>query len=111
MGACDGRPCANTLLRIHYMYSKCLWKMFCYNGIEPEHRKHLDVNTVLDAFADTIRSLPRKRDSRSEPILEPHYKLASVVHKLVTRGHLTVRTFLLLTMRLCVWMLTVWIGW
>ncbi|KZZ93955.1 Tetratricopeptide-like helical [Ascosphaera apis ARSEF 7405] len=76
--------------KIHYMYSKCLWKMFCYNGIEPEHRKHLDVNTVLDAFADTIRSLPRKRDSRSEPILEPHYKLASVVHKLVTRGHLTV---------------------
>ncbi|KAI5302986.1 Histone transcription regulator 3 [Ascosphaera pollenicola] len=63
--------------------------MFCYDGLEPEHRKRPQINTVLDAFVDTIRSLPRRRDNRSEPILEPHYKLASVVHKLVVRGYLT----------------------
>ncbi|KAG9834512.1 hypothetical protein KCU98_g11949, partial [Aureobasidium melanogenum] len=32
-----------------------------------------------------INLLPRKKDSKREPILEPHYKLVSVVHKMVTR--------------------------
>ncbi|KAI5284574.1 Histone transcription regulator 3, partial [Ascosphaera aggregata] len=76
--------------KYHFMYSKCLWKLFCCDELQRERRKCPSVNRVLDAFVGTIDSLPRKRDSRSEPILEPHYKLASVVHKLVARGHLTV---------------------
>lgn len=41
---------------------------------------------VIDAFVRAIEACPEKRDSRhpdKDPILEPHYKLASVVHKLV----------------------------
>lgn len=41
---------------------------------------------VIDAFIRAIEACPEKRDSRhpdKDPILEPHYKLVSVVHKLV----------------------------
>lgn len=41
---------------------------------------------VIDAFVRAIETCPEKRDSKhpdKDPILEPHYKLVSVVHKLV----------------------------
>lgn len=45
---------------------------------------------VLDALLDAIANLPQRRDSRSDPIFEPHFKLVSVVHKLVLRENMTV---------------------
>jgi hypothetical protein len=44
------------------------------------------MESVLDAFENAIKAVPKPRDSRSEPIIEPHYKLLSIVHKLVTTG-------------------------
>lgn len=45
---------------------------------------------VLDALLDAISTLPQKKDSRSDPIFEPHFKLVTVVHKLVLQGILAV---------------------
>ena len=73
------------------MHGKCLWKMYCkapqeWEAKELENRPSME--SVLSAFVKAIRKLPKPRDSRQEPILEPHYKLVSIVHKLVTLGHL-----------------------
>lgn len=46
---------------------------------------------VVDALLDSIAALPQRRDSRADPIFEPHFKLLSVVHKLVMRGSMAVR--------------------
>jgi hypothetical protein len=53
-------------------------------------RDPVQVQDVLDSLIETIQALPEKKDSRSEPILEPHFKLVSIVHKLVHRGFLEV---------------------
>jgi len=48
---------------------------------------------ILDALKRAIAAVPDRRDSRHpdrEPVLEPHYKLVSVVHKLVQKGVLQV---------------------
>lgn len=52
--------------------------------------KRVEMQDVLDALLDAIAALPQRRDSRSDPIFEPHFKLLSVVHKLVLRGKMTV---------------------
>lgn len=52
--------------------------------------KRVEMHDVLDAFHDAISSLPKRKDSRADPIFEPHFKLVSIVHKLVLRGDLTV---------------------
>ena len=67
----------------YYMLGKCLWKMHCADGARP---KAPTVNDVLDAFTRAIKALPERRDSRQYPILEPHYKLVSIVHKLAERS-------------------------
>ncbi len=73
------------------MLSKCLWKMFtCEDSVRGSVRR-ISLDSVLDAHLDTIDALPQRKDSRSEPIFEPHYKLVSIVHKLVIREILTVR--------------------
>ena len=41
------------------------------------------VQSVLNAFVNAIKFAPKQKDSRQEPILEPHYKLVSIVHKFV----------------------------
>ncbi len=75
------------------MLVKCLWKMFscddsiCRNGKRPHYRE------VLDACMQAIETLPERKDSRQEPVLEPHYKLVSIVHKLVERKVLEVRQY------------------
>ncbi|KAK2783228.1 Histone transcription regulator 3 [Emmonsiellopsis sp. PD_33] len=72
----------------HYMFSKCLWKMFgCSDAIRGNNAP-VEVDDILDSLTDAIEALPSKKDSRSEPILEPHFKLVSIVHKLVHRGSL-----------------------
>jgi hypothetical protein len=48
---------------------------------------------VIDALLDAIVALPQRKDSRSDPIFEPHFKLLSVVHKLVVGGKMTVSAF------------------
>lgn len=48
---------------------------------------------ILDALKRAIQAVPDRRDGRHpdrEPVLEPHYKLVSVVHKLVPKGVLQV---------------------
>ena len=71
------------------MFSKCLWKMF--NSDEHTNRsKHpIQVDDILDSLLDAIEALPQKKD----PVLEPYFKLASVVHKLVKRGLLQVSSY------------------
>lgn len=70
------------------MIGKCLWKMLnrAADEWDPKDRANRpSVQSVLDAFVNAIRSAPKQKDSRQEPILEPHYKLVSIVHKLVMR--------------------------
>jgi hypothetical protein len=52
--------------------------------------KGVEMQEIITALLDAIAALPKRRDSRSEPIFEPHFKLFSVVHKLVLRGEMTV---------------------
>ncbi|RAK98284.1 putative transcriptional corepressor of histone genes (Hir3) [Aspergillus ibericus CBS 121593] len=73
----------------HYMLSKCLWKMYSCDESVRGAFKRIDVDVVLDSLLDAIDALPQRKDSRSDPIFEPHYKLVSIVHKLVHRGDLT----------------------
>lgn len=74
------------------MLSKCLWKMFRCGDSFKSYLKRVKVDDVLDSLLDAIDSLPQRRDSRYDPIFEPHLKLVSVIHKFVKRGDLTVRT-------------------
>ncbi|KAJ0423748.1 hypothetical protein BJY00DRAFT_309980 [Aspergillus carlsbadensis] len=72
----------------HYMLSKCLWKMFSCDDTVRGSSPRISVDSVLDSLLDTIDALPQ-RNSRSEQIFEPHYKLVSIVNKLVRREVLT----------------------
>lgn len=60
-----------------YMISKCLWKM-------GDTKKAV---SVLERAIKAARSVKRPRGG--DPILEPAYKLVSIVHKLVVRGCLS----------------------
>jgi hypothetical protein len=71
----------------HYLLGKCLWKML--TKPEPQSRRKVQIEEVVDAFSEAIESLPERKDSRADRILEPHFKLVSVVHKLVHRKMLT----------------------
>ena len=67
------------------MLGKCLWKI--YSNSENTGTWTL-CQAMLGAFTSAIEHVPGKRDSRHpdrDPMLEPHYKLVSVVHKLVQR--------------------------
>ena len=75
------------------MLGKCLWKMFTHaenvktEGVPPM----VEAQDVIYAFTRAIETIP-PRSSRSDkpPLLEPHYKLISVVHKMVRRDVLEV---------------------
>ncbi|KAL3455290.1 hypothetical protein BJX64DRAFT_76922 [Aspergillus heterothallicus] len=73
----------------HYMLSKCLWKMYSCDDSMRGSPKGISLDSVLDSLLDTIDAVPQRKDSRSEQIFEPHYKLVSVINKLVRRGVLT----------------------
>ncbi|KAN0083133.1 hypothetical protein V8E54_002221 [Elaphomyces granulatus] len=70
----------------HYMLSKCLWKMFNSGDSVRGKSKQVEVDDVLDSLLDAIETLPERKDSRSEPIFEPHFRLVSIAHKLVCKG-------------------------
>ncbi|QQK41148.1 Tetratricopeptide-like helical [Penicillium digitatum] len=73
----------------HYTLGKCLWKMFTSDDSLRTTSKKVEVQEVMNAVLDAIAALPQRRDSRSDPIFEPHFKLFSFVHKLVLRGDMT----------------------
>lgn len=76
------------------MLGKVLWKMHSYGNNVLGNDKRIGYQVVIDAFVRTIDSCPDKRDSRhpdKDPILEPHYKLVSVVHKLRSLRRISVR--------------------
>lgn len=76
------------------MLGKVLWKMHKHGDNVLGIVKRVGYQTVIDAFVRAIESCPDRRDSRhpdKDPILEPHYKLVSVVHKLRIRGQISVR--------------------
>ncbi|KAH7400650.1 hypothetical protein DE146DRAFT_693074 [Phaeosphaeria sp. MPI-PUGE-AT-0046c] len=77
----------------HYMLGKCSWKMWTankreamYNAslgmLQPPARNHPTWDDVTDAIITAVETLPDKKGRSGEPVLEPHYKLVSVVHKL-----------------------------
>jgi tetratricopeptide (TPR) repeat protein len=76
-----------------FMVAKCLWKMYQKppEELDEKNRRHRPtVRAVLDALEKSVAvvsSLPKPRHGQ-DPILEPHYKILSVVHKLVKRGDL-----------------------
>ena len=70
------------------MLGKCLWKMYTHDPLRPEKSRPITFHEALEAFSRAIEYVPEKRDSRhpdKDPILEPHYKLVSIVHKLVQK--------------------------
>lgn len=77
-------------LRTHYYIGKCLWKMFSCEDSMRTTSKRVEMHDVLNAFRKAISALPKRKDSRADPIFEPHFKLVSIVHKLVVRGAITV---------------------
>jgi hypothetical protein len=61
----------------------------CDDSMRTTSRK-VEMHDVIDALLDSIAALPQRKDARADPIFEPHFKLLSVVHKLVTRGAMSV---------------------
>jgi len=76
------------------MLAKCLWKMYQkpigqLDGPDQASRPQLDeVVQALEKTVEVVSLLPKPRHGQ-DPILEPHYKILSVIHKLVMRGDLT----------------------
>jgi hypothetical protein len=77
----------------YYMFAKCNWKMWTTNEYDkqfsasigappPPVRSRPTWTVVTDAIINAIDTLPSKKGRSSEPVLEPHYKLVSIVHKL-----------------------------
>lgn len=74
----------------HYMLSKCRWKMFNSDETTRGSARSVTIDEILDPLLDAIEALPQRKERGSLPdrILEPHFRLASVLHKLVTRKQL-----------------------
>lgn len=56
----------------------------------------MNFQPALDAFRTALETLPERRDSKHPekgPTFEPHYKLVSVVHKLVSSRRLPVSRY------------------
>ncbi|KAI1810405.1 hypothetical protein GGS20DRAFT_567675 [Poronia punctata] len=74
-----------------YMYAKCIWKMYMTPSGSLDHNDQTHqptVESVIDALEHSVKivsALPKPRHGQ-DPILEPHYKIVSVVHKLVILG-------------------------
>ncbi len=65
----------------------------CGDDIRGRARR-ISYHPAVDAFIRAIEACPEKRDNRhpdKDPIIEPHYKLLSIVHKLVRSKRVSVR--------------------
>ncbi|KAG5974416.1 hypothetical protein E4U56_004744 [Claviceps arundinis] len=73
-----------------YMLGKCYWKMYQTpeDDLDRTDKKaRITLSRLLAILKKSIEvSQSARKTKNSEPILEPHYKLASILHKLVTRG-------------------------
>ncbi|KAF2997566.1 Histone transcription regulator 3 [Curvularia kusanoi] len=70
----------------HYMLAKSVWKMWAADHNTAQHPRGQNAPTwedVIKPAIGAIERLPDKKGKSGEPILEPHYKLVSIVHKLV----------------------------
>ncbi|KAI9824302.1 MAG: Histone transcription regulator 3 [Phylliscum demangeonii] len=72
----------------HYMKAKCLWKMCCRGVANDEGPVY--VQDVVESLQLAVRAVPKRRSDRQDPIIEPFYKLMSVVNKAVRGGKLSV---------------------
>ncbi|CAN8102216.1 unnamed protein product [Discula destructiva] len=77
-----------------YMVSKCLWKMY-QKPVETLSAKDLkarpSIQQIVDSLEKTIEvvsKLPKPRHGQ-DPILEPHYKIVTILHKLVSRDNMS----------------------
>jgi hypothetical protein len=81
----------------YYMSAKCGWKMWTANerdmdynasigALPPAGRVQPKWQEVVDSIVAAIETLPGKKGRSGEPVLEPHYKLVSIAHKLYQRG-------------------------
>lgn len=89
--ALPGRP---DQWQLHYMIGKCMWKMHSASNESRRHDTAPSGEQVLQAFVRALEMLPDKdkkesKDSKKEPLLEPHYKLVSIIHKLYIRGSIS----------------------
>ena len=73
------------------MLAKCLWKMYKSGKEDPVGKRAPGADLVIEALLNAIEALPAKKEKNREPIIEPHYKLVSIMHKLVKRGTTKVR--------------------
>jgi hypothetical protein len=84
----------------YYMLAKCGWKMWTANEKDmhynasigappPANRAKPKWQEVVDSIVAAIETLPSKKGRSGEPVLEPHYKLVSIVHKLFQQGAIT----------------------
>lgn len=76
----------------HYMLGKCWWKMMTRYDEESDQRAILyrpRVKTLISTLEKAVQNCPKPRDSRVEPILEPHYKIVVILYKMTTMGLLT----------------------
>ena len=73
---------------VHFMLGKCLWKMHSAprETLQPKDQPP-SAPKVFESFLRALELVPGKnsRDSKSQPILEPHYKLLIIVHKMYMR--------------------------
>ncbi|KAI4864195.1 hypothetical protein F4820DRAFT_346149 [Hypoxylon rubiginosum] len=76
-----------------YMVAKCIWKMYKTPPTSLDHRDRRDrpslqaLLSALEKAVEVVYALPKPRHGQ-DPILEPHYKIVSILHKLVMRGDL-----------------------
>ncbi|ORY62393.1 uncharacterized protein BCR38DRAFT_395282 [Pseudomassariella vexata] len=76
-----------------YMLAKCVWKMYqkSPDALDESDRKSQptlkDVIDALEISIGAVVALPKPRHGQ-DPILEPHYKIVSIIHKLVLRSDL-----------------------
>ena len=70
----------------HYMLGKCLWKMYSASESTRGSQKPPAMQKIIDTFCNAIEAVPERKSK--EPILEPHYKLVSIIWKLVQRKDL-----------------------
>ncbi|KAF4984783.1 hypothetical protein FZEAL_74 [Fusarium zealandicum] len=75
-----------------YMLAKCYWKMYRTPDEQldvKDMRAKISIEMLLDTLKKSVKVAHDARRSRSsDPILEPHYKIVSILHKLVMRGDL-----------------------
>lgn len=81
-----------TMRRNPYMLSKCYWKMYQTRDDEldvKDMRSKISIETLINTLKKAVKVAHNARRGRnSDPILEPHYKIVSILHKLVMRGDL-----------------------